>query len=129
MPSEHLSSNNLHLTESIKRLIIQIIVVVWHACVCGLGETVSRQTSECQWGSLISLQPQSGLFRFVCSKQAHCDSFLPGTPASFHTVLKTNSDHYAGMTSLCPVYDSETHIKPINPTSFLTVQWSRGVIC
>ena len=26
--------------------------------------------------------------------------------------LKTDSDRYAGMTSSCPVYGSETHIKP-----------------
>ena len=37
--------------------------------------------------------------------------FSPGTPASFHKV-KTDSDRYAGMTSSCPVYGSETHIKP-----------------
>ena len=37
--------------------------------------------------------------------------FSPGTPASFHKV-KTDSDRYAGMTYSCPVYGSETHIKP-----------------
>ena len=53
--------------------------------------------------------------------------FSPGTPASFHKV-KTDSDRYAGMTSSCPVYGSETHIKPTSFFgSFSTVQWSRGV--
>ena len=42
--------------------------------------------------------------------------FSPGTPASFHKV-KTDSDRDAGMTYSCPVYGSETHIKP--PYSFL----------
>ena len=37
--------------------------------------------------------------------------FSPGTPASFHKV-KTDSDCYAGMTYMCPVYGLETHIKP-----------------
>ena len=43
--------------------------------------------------------------------------FSPVTPASFHKV-KTDSDRYAGMTYLCPVYGSETQL---NPTVFLGV--------
>ena len=55
--------------------------------------------------------------------------FSPGTLASFHKV-KTDSDRYAGMTYSCPVYGSDTHIKPhLFLESFLTVQWSGGVRC
>ena len=43
--------------------------------------------------------------------------FSAGTPASFHKV-KTDSDCYAGLTSLCPVYGSETHIKRLTPLVF-----------
>ena len=35
----------------------------------------------------------------------------PGTQAAFHKVKK-DSDCYSGTTSSCPVYCSETHIKP-----------------
>ena len=32
--------------------------------------------------------------------------------SGFFPHFKTDSDRYAGMTSSCPVYGSETHIKP-----------------
>ena len=50
-------------------------------------------------------------FGFVCSEQACCGSFLRALRL-LSTFLKTDSDRYAGMTSSCPVYGSETHIKP-----------------
>ena len=72
---------------------------------------------------------QSGFF-LVCLFQASLPWFFsPGTTASCHK-LKKGSDRYAGMTSSCPVYGSETHIKPHNFfLEFLAVQWSRGVRC
>ena len=64
----------------------------------------------------------------VCLFRASWLLFIsPGTPASFHKV-KTDSDRYAGMTSSCPVYGSETHIKPhYSLGSYFTIHWSRGV--
>ena len=60
------------------------------------------------------------LCKFSRANDAVCPSSLkltcfrlsvPGILASFHKV-KTDSDRYAGMTSSCPVYGLETHIKP-----------------
>ena len=68
-------------------------------------------------------------FGFVYSEQACCGCFLRALWL-LSTFSKTDSDRYAGMTSSCPVYGSETHIKPHKFLgSFLTVQWSRGVSC
>ena len=73
-----------------------------------------------RWGSCVNLvelmmqctPPASKRLVSVCLFRASSPWFFStDTPASFHKV-KTDSDRYTGMTSSCPVYGSETHIKP-----------------